>query len=111
MEIEDIIIRVSKIEVLHKNDPVNSVSIELRNPEKNTWAVKTLGGLCINKELLGDYEPMPSNRTDEWLKEFRFDEKEAHRIAVAYLVKVTEEREERELKIKNRKATGAPRIQ
>jgi hypothetical protein len=43
--------------------------------EKNqavSWAVRTTGGLAMSKEGNFSYEPMPSNRDDEFLKHYRF---------------------------------------
>lgn len=36
------------------------------------WAV-TRNGDCLNRAGTWDYEPLPSDRTDDWLKEHRFD--------------------------------------
>ncbi len=36
------------------------------------WAVKH-GGQCLDSDGEWDYEPMPSNRTDEWIATHRFN--------------------------------------
>ena len=111
MNPDEVIVRVTKIELLIKTRPDITVAIELRDPETDSWAVKTLGGFCINEKLLGEYEPLPSNRTDKWLKKFRFSKEEAQLIAAQYVLKCYDEAVELELKRKNRKTPGTLGVQ
>lgn len=111
MRSEDIVVRISKIELFHKALPRDGVTIELRNPEENLWAVKTAGGLNVAKDMTCDFEPSPSNRTEEWLKRFRFSEGEAKEVAAEYIIKKHDEAVEYELERKNRKTSRASRIQ
>lgn len=47
---------------------------------RGLWAV-IRRGLCINVNGGWDREPIPSERTDEWLAAHRFDEQTALRLA------------------------------
>lgn len=108
---DDFTVRATRVEIAHKFHEGLAVNVELRDPKKDLWAVKTVGGLVINKDLQGDFEPQPSSRTEEWLEEFRFDKESAMEIACAYLSKKYEEVVELELKKKNRAAARTPGIQ
>lgn len=48
------------------------------NPLK--WTIRRAGSVMSKKTGSFDYEPMPSNREDDWLEEYRFD-KAAEAIA------------------------------
>lgn len=39
------------------------------------WAVRNIGR-CLNKKGQWEHEPLPSNRTDKWLKTVRWDNPE-----------------------------------
>ena len=56
-------------------DPVMSLCVEVRGKEK--WVIKTHNGLCLDRKLEWDYEPLPSSRTDERLSGHRFSLTEA----------------------------------
>lgn len=60
------------------------ISVELRDPKKNGWAVICNGRL--NKNTMEfDYEPLPSSRTDEWIEAHTFyDASEACKFAEIY---------------------------
>jgi hypothetical protein len=47
---------------------------------KNRWAVRCKGH-CLNKKGVWEYEPLPSNRTEAFLKRCRFDTAEQARKA------------------------------
>lgn len=106
MNTDDIIVQVTRCEIKHKLMPHTSVAIELRDPEKDSWAVKTEGGLCVNKDLVTDYEPQPSSRTEKWLKEFRFSKEEAQLTAALYVLKRYDAFVEFEAKRKRKDATN-----
>lgn len=55
-------------------------SLESRHPDKNWWVVAD-GRVVLGKDLQWDYEPLPSNRTDEWLENFRYDLETAKQLA------------------------------
>lgn len=38
------------------------------------FSVRNQAQACLNKELEWEYEPMPSNRSDEFLERCRFDD-------------------------------------
>ncbi len=56
-------------------------SMELRNKEKDLWGIfsegQRLRKLKINCANIFEYEPQPSNRSNEWIKEFSFTYEEA----------------------------------
>ncbi len=63
-------------------DPNAKLKIEYRGkqgePDADVWAILDPHGNCYNKdEKDWEYEPLPSNRTDEFLKRCRFTLKEA----------------------------------
>lgn len=60
--------------------------IELRNSEKNHWAV-IRHGLVLNKDLQMEYEPLPSSRDEEFFQRCRFNSPEE---ASEYLQKFLE---------------------
>lgn len=57
------------------HDSINSslfeVTVEYRGSGK--WAV-CWQGRCYDRNGVADYEPIPSSRTERWLKRFRFDD-------------------------------------
>ena len=42
------------------------------NHEAISWAVRTHGGLVMSKDGEFSYEPMPSNRDEDFFKQYRF---------------------------------------
>jgi len=51
------------------------------NGEKDIWAIRnSCCSSCLNKKGKWEYEPMPSSRTDNFLKRCRFTLKEAKKI-------------------------------
>lgn len=73
--------------VLRNKDTAESVTIKLRNNETQVYAVSPEGSdrLCISKDGKVDYEPMPSNRTDEFLENHRFSKHVAILVGEKYL--------------------------
>lgn len=65
------------------------LTIEKRG--ENKWCVKVFGFTVVNRNLERLGEPMPSNRTDEFIEATRFSLEEAFEIAQAYLAKIQEE--------------------
>lgn len=53
------------------------MSVSLESNGKDKWAIRTHNQLCLGKNLEWDYEPLPSSRTEEWLKAHRFSLEEA----------------------------------
>jgi hypothetical protein len=53
-----------------------TVTLELRVPLKGLW-VALWRGDCLNRDLTWEYEPLPSNRSDEFLARTRFSLSEA----------------------------------
>lgn len=45
------------------------------------WAIRCNSGQCLAKDGGWDLEPMPSNRTDEWLEDHRWNDLEAAKVA------------------------------
>lgn len=58
------------------NTSVHEVYVEATNFDNNnepiSWAVRTAGGLVMDKVGEFTYEPMPSNRGDKFLSLYRF---------------------------------------
>lgn len=48
---------------------------------KDRWAVTDGFSNCLNSDGEWDYEMMPSERTDEWLANHRFDQETALKLA------------------------------
>lgn len=67
------------------NASLYDVSVEYRG--KGMWAVCWMGR-CYDRKGVADYEPIPSSRTDKWLKRFRFADVEMA-LAVAKQVAPT----------------------
>jgi hypothetical protein len=53
-----------------------TVALELRVRNKGLWVVLWRGD-CLNRDLTWEYEPLPSNRSDEFLARTRFTLAEA----------------------------------
>ena len=53
--------------------------IELRDREKDLWAVMASGNR-LSKDLQWDYEPLPSSRTQEWIDNHSFTFPEAREL-------------------------------
>lgn len=64
-----------------------SIRIELTTFEKGnrTFAVRTPGGECLNKNGEWEHEPLPSNRDEQFLERCRFD---SYTQAAGYLAMV-----------------------
>ena len=52
---------------------------------EDAWCVNVFGGTVLDRDLQGHYEPMPSNRTDEFIAATRFSLSEAMAIADRYV--------------------------
>ena len=76
-------IRITRIE---SND--GEYFIELKDKNKNLWGVMDFGNR-MNRNGKWDYEPLPSSRTDKWIKDHSFTFKEAKEK----LKKIEEEKE------------------
>lgn len=55
-----------------------NITVEWRG--QDTWAVKRWSD-CLGRDGEWDYEPNPSSRTDEWIKDHRFPLAEALELA------------------------------
>lgn len=64
-----------------------NLTVELRGVD--TWAVVMRGHSCLSSTGKWDLEPIPSDRTDEWIKAHRFTLEEALRLAKAAAPGVT----------------------
>jgi hypothetical protein len=51
---------------------------------EDSWCVSVFGGTVLDRDLQRYYEPMPSNRTDEFIAATRFTLTEAFEIAQLY---------------------------
>lgn len=71
-------------------DDINSeaFSIKVDYAGHGRWAVRS-GSRCCAADGRWDYEPIPSERTDEWLAKYRFDLDTALRLAKEYAPRVT----------------------
>lgn len=69
----------------HPDRHVWSLTVEYRG--RGLWAVKSLSR-CLNRRGKLDLEPIPSSRTDRWLKAHRFTEQEALDIAKRHVGKL-----------------------
>jgi hypothetical protein len=63
-----------------------ALTVERTAPDR--WAVRR-GQRCLNADGGWDWESIPSERTDEWLAEHRFDESTALALARDAAPKVT----------------------
>lgn len=52
---------------------------------EDAWCVSAFGGTVLDRDLQRHYEPMPSNRTDEFIAATRFSLTEAMAIADRYV--------------------------
>ena len=77
---------ISEVTVSSDENP-NIIKISLRNDKTMVYAVQSRGGLTIDKNLEFDYEPLPSSRTDAFIKRTRFKYEKALEIAKKYLEK------------------------
>jgi len=71
---------VSCLPVDHREHHHFTIEVKFRGPG-DLWAVTTIFGACLSSEGEWDYEPSPSNRTDEWKATHRFDLDTALRLA------------------------------
>jgi hypothetical protein len=71
-------------------DDINSsaFSIQVDYAGHGRWAVRS-GSRCCAADGRWDYEPISSERTDEWLAKYRFDLDTALRLAKEYAPRVT----------------------
>lgn len=58
-------------------------------PADQQWAVRMRGHWCLSRDGKWDMESIPSERTDEWLAEHRFDLETALRLAKEHAPHVT----------------------
>ena len=58
--------------------------VEKRGAEQ--WAVTTASGCCVSTDLRSVYEPLPSNRSEEFMEKCRFTLDEALDIAERFAV-------------------------
>lgn len=56
--------------------PADTVTLERRVRSKGLWVVLWRGD-CLNRDLTWEYEPLPSNRTEEFLARTHFALNEA----------------------------------
>jgi hypothetical protein len=57
-----------------------NLRIVLKDDIKNLWAIMDCGGLRMSRTFNWSIEPIPSNRTEEYIKEHSFSLKEAKEI-------------------------------
>jgi hypothetical protein len=64
-------------------DDINSdaFNIKVDYAGHGRWAVRLRGSRCLAADGRWDWEPIPSERTDEWLAKYRFDLDTALRLA------------------------------
>lgn len=74
---------------LHNNIDAYSYLIQVEEAAPGRWAVRRMKR-CLNADGHWDWESIPSERTEEWLTEFRHDKETALRLAgeAAPLVRV-----------------------
>jgi len=63
-------------QILDKRRPLR---IERRSYDEDIWCIHDGFG-CMNRKLEFDFESLPSNRKEEWLKEHRFTFKDAKKL-------------------------------
>lgn len=64
-------------------------SIQVDYAGHGRWAVRLRGSRCLAADGRWDWEPIPSERTDEWLAKYRFDLDTAIRLAKEQAPRVT----------------------
>jgi len=55
-----------------------------KKDEKEPWGIFNIMTLRLSKKGTFDFEPIPSSRTDEWIKEHSFSFKNAKSILLNY---------------------------
>lgn len=73
---------VTQIPLSHENSAIWSLELAWRGPE--SWAVMW-NSRCLNADNEWDYEPLPSERSDQWIADHRFTFDEARERAIAAL--------------------------
>jgi hypothetical protein len=58
--------------------------IHIEKRGENRWCVSAFGGTVVDRDLQRHHEPMPSNRTEEFIAATRFSLEEAFDIAQRY---------------------------
>lgn len=81
--------QVMEVRMHQKGNHFHMVWIKLRDdrdPKNLIWAISDSSekGNCLNRNLKWEFEPMPSNRTDEWRKRCRFSLEEAKELVYKY---------------------------
>lgn len=79
-----------EIRELDEYDEASHFDVYVEWRSKDRWAVVDRFKACYNREGKRDYEPQPSSRDEDFLKEYRFSLEEAVEIAqrVAKTVKL-----------------------
>jgi hypothetical protein len=77
-------------EVRFESDESHYFDVTVEKRSQDTWAVKHRNN-CFNTNLAGVYESLPSNRTDEFIANYRFTLAEAVEIAerLSHVIKLT----------------------
>ena len=76
------------IPVKYAIDKLNSVAnVEMRNYDPPAWAITQRGGLVMDKKGDWEYEPLPSNRSQRFIKRTRWSTADKALAAYARAVK------------------------
>lgn len=72
---------------LRNQDTMEAVVIRLKNNDTQMYSVSPEGmeRYCVGKDTGVEYEPMPSNRTDEFMEKYRFPKHVAFLVGEKYL--------------------------
>jgi hypothetical protein len=79
MKVSDLIVsEYTLVECDPVKGPAGSVTINRQRQRDDSyrWAVRA-GGFCLNEHGAWEYEPIPSSRTDGFLRRCRFESVEA----------------------------------
>ena len=79
-QINDLEAKLSKVISFHISE---DVYLEKRG--EGIWCVRVFGGTVVDRDLNRHYEPMPSNRSEEFISSTRFTLDEAFQIANRYI--------------------------
>lgn len=69
------------------HDRFHDFTITVERRSQGQWAVVRWGS-CLSSDGTWDHEPLPSNRTDDWLARHRFDLETALRRAAGCLADI-----------------------
>lgn len=71
-------------EIISDNKEYRMCLRDLRRGVEQCWGIFNIIGWRLSRKMKWDYEPLPSSRTDAWIKSHSFTEDEAKKILEKY---------------------------